>query len=693
MSKILNSLLIDPQRPIIHRDLSWLQFNDRVLAEAEDPSNPLLERLKFLAITASNLDEFFMIRLASLHRELSGASKHPEQEEQFLRFTRINSEILDTITRFCRTQSRIFNALSKELTAHGVRLVRHFVAGSREAELAKKLFHSDVVTNCCPPEPFSVPSIAAVENLQLALIFLSGNLIFRVSHQSPPVLWGKSEGEVLAFFLDDLLTAFLGATIGIAEPPLVVRITRDADVSVELPLGQDITSIPDSIRKQVHSRQSRKAMRLEHRGTLATEFLQRIVQNLKLPDTQVFSTAEPLLLHGLSNFVNSVQKELGKNPALFYPPFKPYLRKSLTQSEGLFDSVDNSDFFFHLPYDSYDNYTNVIAAAVADPYVTSIQQTVYRVDALSKVTTLLKQAAKSKDVRIIIEPRARFDEINNLALAEELREAGVKVVFVTGRLKLHAKLALIRREVAGVPHLYTHVSTGNYNAKTARIYTDMAILTANPAIGVDAQRLFDAVCNGQLPETLYHLVLAPSGLHRKIISLIHTETAAARLGKPARIFAKVNALVDERIIDQLYAASAAGVQVDLLVRGACSLVPGVPGLSENIRCFSIVDRFLEHSRVYYFQHANTMFLSSADWMPRNFYSRLEIAFPVLDPRIFEFIANRVIPIYLDDRVKARVLTRNGTWRLRRDADPGTGSNSQTKFYEMAKNAYKGTSIE
>jgi polyphosphate kinase len=323
-------------------------------------------------------------------------------------------------------------------------------------------------------------------------------------------------------------------------------------------------------------------------------------------------------------------------------------------------------------------------------------------DALSPVIEELKSAAKTKKrVRVIIELRARFDEMNNLRLAEDLRKSGVEVAFGFGQLKVHAKVALVTRQEKDGERLYTHLSTGNYNAATARAYEDLAILTARPTFGEDARLFFDAVCRGQVPTGFKTIVPAPARLHRLLLQLIEAETAAAQAGRPASLFAKVNALVDEGIIESLYRASQAGVRVNLMVRGACSLIPGVKGLSDNIRVLSIVDRFLEHSRIFYFGDSNRMYLSSADWMPRNFFSRLEVAFPILDDRLQHFIRDVVIPIYLSDTVKARELTPQGTWRKRATSVSHSIPDSlrlpapvraQSCFEDLARRAYRGTPL-
>lgn len=309
---------------------------------------------------------------------------------------------------------------------------------------------------------------------------------------------------------------------------------------------------------------------------------------------------------------------------------------------------------------------------------------------MSSIVEILKRAATSKKVRVVLELRARFDEFNNLRVADELARAGVEVRFGFGNLKLHAKITLVTRKEGDRTVRYTHLSTGNYNAKTARAYTDISILTGNQEIGEDARHFFDSIYKKEAPSSFRHLVTAPAKLHQKIRTLIKAETEAAKAGRSGRIFAKVNALVDEKIIEDLYAASQAGVQVDLLVRGACSLIPGVKGLSENIRVYSLVDRFLEHSRIYYFENSGAIYLSSADWMPRNFFSRLEIAFPVLDKRLYAFLAAVVIPGYLKDNSHTRRLTPRGTWeKVPRGA---IEHRAQWYFEKLAETGYPGTPL-
>lgn len=697
----LPSLLIARNTPFIHRDISWLQFNERVLGEARQSSNPLLERAKFLAITSSNLDEFFMIRFSSLNRSIQTAKRQDPRHER--RLVRIRANLLEAVTRFGVKQSETLEMLTKELGAAHIYVVRKALPESNEFSMGKKIFEEMILPHLSAPEPFSMAQVQTLENLQLGVHF-NQSLWFKIPRTLPWV-YVTNDGDVShIFFLDDLLRSHLAAPFRITAPAGLIRITRDADFTIQLS-EEDSESIPDMVKFGVGVRDKGKAVRLQWLGDMPAPLLQRTMHAFRFIPGQIFPTSTTLGLHGLWVAFNHIAGKSEGSKTLRHPPLKTFSLKTAS-NEHIFEKLNQQDFLFHHPYDAFDSFVSWIETACADPRVESIDQTIYRMDVLSPIMTALKKAAQTKKVRVIIELRARFDELNNLQIADELRKAGVEVAFGFGRLKLHAKVALISRKDADGPRLYTHLSTGNYNSMTARQYTDLAILTSNYDIGLDAKHFFDSVWAQKVPTSFKRLVSAPSKLHRKTLNLIEAEISAAQQGRKARIVAKVNALVDESLIQQLYAASQAGVQVDLIVRGACSLIPGVKGLSENIRVVSIVDRFLEHSRIYYFGDSRAMYLSSADWMPRNFFSRLEIAFPVLDPRLYRFLEEVLIPAYLSDTAKARELTPQGTWKKRSSssiraedrfaASPLTAQkslNAQSFFEEIAANEYKNTPLE
>ncbi|MEN9724138.1 MAG: hypothetical protein RJB38_2124 [Pseudomonadota bacterium] len=687
----LPSLLAAPETPLIHRDLSWLQFNDRVLGESRAPGNPLLERVKFLAISASNLDEFFIIRLSSLSRSIArakAAEARSESPTTYQHLSRTAESIFEIIAKFGAKQLEALDLLTSELEHLQIHLIRQARPGTSPFERGKALFHELILPQLSAPEAFSVNEISHLENLQLAVIFPKGAL-FRIPKSLPSVLHHDNH----FFFLDDLLLSHLGPAFGIDGAPAVVRVSRDSDFTVDLE-EEDTESIPDVVRSSLKRRERGRIVRLQYLGSISQQLLHKCISQLRLTPAQVFPAPGSLLLNGLWTLFQQAPAENVEKNQLKHPPLKTLIPKPLQIRDRIFEELDRQDFLLHHPYDSFDAFVEWIEAACDDPKTTMIEQTVYRMDAVSPVITALKRAASGgKTVRVFIELRARFDELNNLRLADELRKAGVEVYFGFGKLKLHAKIALITRTEPTGTRYYTHLSTGNYNSATARQYTDLAILTANQEIGQDARHFFHSVMKGEVPVHFKQLLSAPTRLHRRLIAHIQSETRAALSGKPARIVAKVNALVDEQVIEQLYRASQAGVKVDLIVRGACSLVPGVPSLSENIRVISVVDRFLEHSRIYYFENGQALYLSSADWMPRNFFSRLEIAFPVLHPLLRKYLIEFVIPTYLNDNVKARELTPQGTWKKRPTKSGKAAIRSQFVFEEAAEKLYQGTPLE
>lgn len=695
----LPSLLNGPGQPLLHRDLSWLQFNDRVLAEARAETNPLLERAKFLGITASNLDEFFMIRFASLQRRIAVAVRRNEPERDHL--LAVRRQILETVAKFVARQTEALELLQAQLDAEGVRLVFSAPEGSPAHELGRRVFDELVFPKLAPRYNFTFPNLRSLPNLWTTAAFQTG-MWFELPRSLPAVIPAPdSTGSVFVFFLDDLIATHLGRSLKTVGRPGFLRVTRDGDFNIDLS-EEDPESVPDLVRSGVGARDLGRPVRLQYLGDVSPKILSRSVTRMKFAPGQIIPAPHSLYLHGLSTIAQEVVGLLRKKAPLTYPPLGSFV----PGTSGVFERTRRRDILLHHPYDSYDTFVNWLRLACEDPAVERIEQTVYRIDRMSPELEALKAAAKKKVVRVIIEPRARFDELNNLRLAEELAAAGAEVGFGFGRLKLHAKMALVTRREGDQVRLYTHLSTGNYNAATARQYEDLAILTAHPGIGQDARKFFDSVWQGKVPDGFKHLVPAPGLLRRRLLALIRQETDAARQGLPARIVAKVNALVDPVVIHHLYAASQAGVGVDLVVRGACSLIPGVAGLSERIRVISVVDRFLEHSRIYYFGHSKALYFSSADWMPRNFFSRLELAFPILDPHLHRFVEEVVLPAYLGDTVKARELTPQGTWKKR--AAPATraalhlGSNpifghapirSQFFFESLAAQAYKGTPLD
>lgn len=683
----LPSLLVEPGSPYIHRDLSWLQFNERVLNEARDPSNPLLERVKFLAISQSNLDEFFMIRFASLARSIALLQKtNPVKAE---RTAEVRDSVLETVAQFTGRQADTLESLGFELENVGIQVVRDPPEGDPAYIAGEKVFQEQILPGLPVPTPYKFGEFIDLENLQCAILF-KGDRWIRLPKSLPGVFLAPSEQGAYVFFLDDLIMTHLESSF---EPIGVLRLTKDGDFSVDLE-EEDPENIPDVVRSGLGRREKGKAVRLQYVGSFDDAFLTQCLTALKLLPGQLMIAPGSLFFQSLWALVNQCPEAILKNrPGLKHPPLEIRVPEIFEKPDQIFAAIEKEDILLHHPYDSFDAFVRFLVTACGDPQVRSIEQTVYRMDAISPVIEALKEAAKTKKVRVVIELRARFDELNNLRLADELKKAGVEVHFGFGKLKLHAKIVLITREESRIgadgnpgplqEYRYTHISTGNYNAATARLYTDLAMLTSRAEVGLDARHFFDAVVKGAVPSTFKHFVAAPIRLHRRLLAHIEEEAAAARGGAKGRIVAKVNALVDEEVVEKLYLASQAGVQIDLIVRGACSLIPGIQGLSENIRVISVVDRFLEHSRIYYFANARALYLCSADWMPRNFFSRLELAFKVSDPLVYQYISEVLIPIYLSDAVKARELTPLGTWKKR------TAASARANFSPMLKNLFKG----
>jgi polyphosphate kinase len=609
------------------------------------------------------------------------------------------------VHRFTQKQSRILKTLVLRLDPLHVHLGNRFIPEHPSAVIGKQIFDEEIFPRLTPPEQFLPSQLEKLDNLQIGVIF-ERLFWFRIPRSLPTLYcrWSAEQNKLYCYFLDELLSLHLGPAFQLKNSPILLRLTRDGDYKVDLE-EEDTESIPDIVRTRLGSREKGRPMRLQYSPKLPTDFLNECLKTLKLTSQQTVEAPTTLCLHGIANIRSHLPESISTSPTLCYHPMKSIIPKPFRQPKQIFDRLDLEDLLLHHPYDSFDAYVSWIRAACEDPYVTQIEQTIYRMDTLSPVIELLKSVAHQKRVRVIIELRARFDELNNLRLADELKKAGVEVAFGFGQLKLHGKVALVTRVKEGQEKLYAHLSTGNYNATTARQYTDLSILTARPEICTDVRYFIDKIWVGEVPNDFKTLLSAPNQLHRRMISHIQAETEAALKGKKARIVAKVNALVDDHVVQHLYRASQAGVHVDLIVRGACSLVPGIKGLSENIRVISIIDRFLEHSRIYYFGNARKLYLSSADWMPRNFFSRLEIAFPILDPYLYRYIEEIIIPAYLSDTVKAHVLSPEGKWKRRRSTastqdssfikfmhNGEKGVRSQFLFEEIAEREYEGTPL-
>lgn len=660
-----------------NRDESWLLFNRRVLEEADDTSNPLLERLKFLAITSSNLDEFLEIRVAGTLQQLEedAALANKPDEGGWTPNQRLE-RLAEQLHAFTQEQAACWNErLAPDLLKEGVRLVSWAKLRAADRAYAAKYFQESVDPLLTPVTIDPSHPFPRVLNKALCIALLlktkrknsdSPNIlgVVTIPRSLPSVIaLPERPGQRHFLLLDELIEAHL-------EPMFrgyrilnkaAFRVTRNSNLYLE---EEESRSLLESVREELHNRRKGDVVRLEIESTAATEVVDALRMNFELDPWQVFPTAAPVNLTRLMDVYSAT-----KLPALKFPEFHGRRMKLSPGSETIFDELRRGDLLLHHPFDSFSTVENFVESSNSDPNVISIKQTLYRTSANSPIFRALVEAAQVRetDVTVVVELMARFDEASNIRWARDLEDAGVQVFHGLFGLKTHCKLALlVRRDPDGVMRSYAHLGTGNYNPVTARFYTDISLLTARPEITEAVRHVFRYLtADWQGPKEVYRpLLVAPITLAHDILTLIRRETEHARQGKPARIIAKMNALLEEKTIEALYEASNAGVQIDLIVRGMCALRPGVPGMSEHIRVRSIIGRFLEHSRIFWFQNDGSpeVFAGSADWMGRNLFERCEAVFPVLDPQAAQRLRGEILEIYLQDTSKARLLHSDGVYR-------------------------------
>jgi polyphosphate kinase len=655
----------EEQVNFINRELSWLAFNDRVLEEARDKNNPLLERIKFLAITASNLDEFFMVRVASLKKMVSvgftdrdAASLTPK--EQLAEIAEVTHKMVD---KSYRTWNR---TLVKRLQEKQIRLLKMDQLSSRAQTFVHHFFEQEVYPVVTPMAVDSSRPFPLIVNTSIniaAFIHKEGNpkkkefatiqvpTIFKRVVKLPSL-----EGEHDFILLEEILIHYLNRFfVGYEiKEAACYRVMRNMDMDVA---EKDTSDLLKEIEEQLKKRERSNVIRLEVDANISKHLNKRLVKALKVSEEDIYPIKGPIDLTFLTKMASAVNDE-----TLLYEPFKPYVEADLMQD--LFAKIKEKDYFFHHPYDSFDPVIEFIRRASTDEAVLAIKMTLYRVSGDSPIIKYLGEAAENgKQVTVLVEVKARFDEENNIHWAQELEKAGCHVIYGLVGLKTHCKLTLVvRREEDGIRR-YMHMGTGNYNDITAKFYTDMGILTANAEMGIDATNIFNMLSGYSEPPFFYELVIAPLWLRDTLLDLIEREIKAVRQGKPGFIHMKMNSLSDSEMIEALYAASAAGVKIKLIVRGICCLKPGVHGLSENIEVHSVVGRFLEHSRIYHFGAAgdDLLYLSSADLMHRNLNRRVELMFPIRDSAIREQIKLEFMEMF-HDNVKTRKLLADGTYQ-------------------------------
>ena len=673
------------------RDESWLRFNGRVLQEAEDPSNPLLERVKFLAITASNLDEFVEIRVAGVmqriedgYNEIGPDGMTPEQT-----FDRDTSEL----RAFVESQYRCWNkSLRPALHAAGIRVLDYKDMTEAQLEHASQFYQREVDPLLTPITIDPAHPFPRVLNKALCLALLlrskrkrtAGAVlgVVTVPRALPRLVPVPSTGGTIDYiFLFELIEANAARMYRGYEvlSTAAFRVTRNSNLYLQ---EEETRSLLESVRTELHNRRKGDAVRLEIEEGADPDVIDRLRVNFEVDESQVVRTDGPVNLSRLMTLYTDTPR-----PDLKYAPFAPRELRLNRHSANIFEEIQRRDILLHHPYDSYDGVVGFIEAAAADPAVLSMKQTLYRTSADSPMFTALIEAAQTKEVTVVVELMARFDEASNIRWARNLEDAGVQVFHGIVGLKTHCKLALmVRRDEDGVTRRYAHLGTGNYNPITARFYTDLSLLTCDPAITASMQAVFNYLTAHSESDDYSPLMVAPLTLAEQFIQMIKREADHARKGRPARILAKMNSLLEKSVVEALYEASQAGVEIDLIVRGICSLRPGVKGLSERIRVRSIVGRFLEHSRIFYFANGGeeAIYCGSADWMPRNLFERCEVVFPIHDAQLRARLKDEILAAYLADTAKTRILEPSGEYRRVHGVSGKAAFSAQDFFMQLAE---------
>jgi polyphosphate kinase len=685
----------------INRETSWLEFNARVLEEAEDPSNPLLERVKFLSIFSSNLDEFFMVRVAGLREQAFGDQAPQDYTPDGLRAITQLQLIAKRTQELVASQYRCWNeAVVPQLAEAGIQLLSHDELNAEQRETLDRFFRERAFPILTPmaidpshPSPryhnrglYLAAMLERHRGLGPKRLF-AVVLVPQVLPRLVPLAGGYEQRFIL---LEEAVRARLPELFGGFEvlSSTTFRITRDSDIEL---LEQESDDMLRLIEERLKARARGEAVRLEVAAGANEELVQMIIESEEIRDadeasgesySEIYRAAGPLDLTAMIELLRVPGRDLLRDA-----PFSPRLLRGRGQRRGedLFTAIAKRDILLHHPYDSFDPVVEFISRAASDPKVLAIKQTLYRTSGDSPITRALIQAAENgKHVTALVELKARFDEEANVSWARQMERAGVHVVFGFMDLKTHCKLSLVVRQEGGMVRRYMHIGTGNYNPTTALVYTDMGLFTANDDMAADASALFNLLTGYSQGHQWRKLVVAPVDLQRRTIELIDEQAQRAREGRPSRIFAKLNALVDHRVIEALYRASQAGVPIELVVRGICCLRPGLPGISETIRVTSIVDRFLEHSRIYIFSPDDEaqIYLASADWMPRNFYRRVEVMYPVEAPDLKSRILHQIVPVILRDNVKARLLKPDGTYVRLTHAEGEPRHRSQEELMQL-----------
>ena len=693
----MTRVALDDPSLYLNRHLQWMAFNQRVLQEAHDRNNPLLERVKFLAITANNLDEFVEIRVSSFLQKIEHGSRDASPDG------RTPSEELELVTSsmqgFVKEQYKCWNDdLLPALAKHQIRVLSVDQLSPKAARVAKTFYDRRVYPMLTPVTVDPTHPFPHVLNKALCIAFL----LRRRKHSAEKPVFGvvtvpralprllrlpTRNGGIHFVFLQDLISVYAeklyrGYEI-LASVPF--RITRNSNLYLE---EEEARTLMDAVDSQVAQRRKGHAVRLEIEAGAHPEIVDHLVSTFELDESLVFRVEGPVNLQRLFHLYEETPRQ-----DLKYAKFVPRHIQVGHDADSQFETLRRQDLLLHHPYDCYDPVVNFLQTAAHDPRVLSIKQTLYRTNSDSPVARALLEAAGKKEVTVVVELKASFDEATNIKWARSFEDAGVQVFHGLVGLKTHAKLALIvRHDPDGKIRRYAHLGTGNYNPSTARFYTDLSLFTSDEAITSAVHDVFNYLTAYAEKAHYKPLMVAPKDMAKTCIALIEREARHARRGRPARIIAKCNAIVDPPVIRALYRASRAGVDIDLIVRGQCTLVPGLRGISSRIRVRSIVGRFLEHSRIFYFENGGKpeIYLGSADWMPRNLYERVEVLFPLKDESLRQRICNEILPAYLADNLKARVLGQDGKYAYARRGKNGKGFSVQAHLMNLAQGGVNGS---
>ena len=669
----------------MNRELSWLKFNERVLEEAENTKVPLCERLTFASIYQSNLDEFFRVRVGSLVDQMLLGGKIRDNKTKMTAKEQIEA-VLHQVMKLNRRKDAVYDAIMGQLEDYGVRLVDFRKISKKESEYLEKYFLNEIAPVISPtivgkrqPFPFLKNNeIYAVVVLQtksgkekLGIIPCS-NTGFKRLVELPTAGTYMLAEELILHYIPEVFERYN------IKAKSLIRVTRNADIDADALYDEDL-DYRDFMAELIKRRKKLAPVRLELTREMDGEIVDVLCDYLELDSDYVFQVQAPLDL----SFVFEIQDTLRKTPELFYEKRVPQKSSQFRDGEPVFPQIREKDKLLSYPYESMKPFLNFLREAANDKEVISIKMTLYRVAKHSKIVEYLIDAAENgKEVLVLVELKARFDEENNIEWSRRLEDAGCRVIYGLDGYKVHSKLCLVTKKSEGQVEYYTQIGTGNYNEKTARLYTDLSFMTANVEIGLEAAKVFQALSMEETVDNVQHLLVAPRCLQNKVLSMIDEEIACAKEGKEAYIGLKMNSLTDKKIIDKLIEASQAGVKIDMVIRGICCLIPGVKGKTENIQVRSIVGRFLEHSRIYIFgtQEREKVYIASADFMTRNTLRRVEVAAPVYDKDLKMQLEEMFITM-LSDNQKARQEDSRGNYEIAEAQE--TPLNSQEFFYEQA----------